>query len=101
MTETPPVTPTDPVDSGQSAPPTPTDQAAAGTQQEVAEQAPLGFADHRTYAMSLYQQPVWVVDAVFATDALDVNQQYTPAQVQGAIDAMMATPDKQFQEETA
>lgn len=100
MTETPPVVVQNPVDGGQGPPPTQTDKDAQATQQEVANQDPLGYADHHTYAMSLYQQPVWVIDAVFSAGQLDPSQQYTQAQVQAAIDQMMSTPDKQFEQPT-
>jgi hypothetical protein len=102
MTETPPVTPDNPTDGGQSAPPTQTDKNAAATQQEVTQQSTAySYADHRTYSNAMYGQPVWVVDAVFSTDALDTNQQYTTATVQAAIDSMMATTDKQYEETEA
>jgi len=90
MTETPP-------ENSPPVPPTQTEKDAQATNQEVQGQAPLGYNDHRTYSMSLYNQPVWVVDAVFSTGQLDPNEQYTPGQVQGAIDQMMATPDKQYE----
>lgn len=102
MTEQqPPVTPDNPVDSGQGTPPTPTEQQAAQTQQEVQIQTPLTPAEHRTYAQALYQQPAFVVDSVFASGKLDPNGTYTQGEVQQAIDQMMMEPDKTFQPEEA
>lgn len=101
MTQTPPVTPEDPVDGGQGAPPTPTDQSAQQTEQEVATQTPLLYADHRTYANALYEQPVWVIDAVFASGYLQPpTDAFTQAQVQSAIESMMAVTDNQFADTT-
>lgn len=100
MTEQPPVIPENPQDSGGDVtPPTPTEQAEAQTQAEVQIQTPLNMNDHVTYAQALYQQPSWVVESVFVSGSLDRTRQYTQAEVQGAIDTMMATPDSTFEQE--
>ena len=100
MTENPPVNPENPQDSGGDVtPPTPTEQSAAETQQQVQTQTPLSASDHIVYANALYQQPSWVVESVFVAGNLDRNQMHTQAEVQGAIDAMMATPDTSFEVE--
>lgn len=100
MSEQPPVTPEDPQDSGDDVtPPTPTEQNAAQTQNEVQVQSPLSMNDHVTYAQALYQQPSWVVESIFVSGSLDRTKQYTQSEVQGAIDAMMATPDTTFEQE--
>ncbi len=60
------------------------------------QQQEFAYSDHRLYSNALYNQPVWVVDAVFGTGGLDQNAKHTPASVQTAIDQMMQQPDKQF-----
>jgi hypothetical protein len=57
------------------------------------------YADHRLYSQAMYQQPVYVVDAVFGPGGLDPNEKHTTATVQSYIDTMMALPDKQFETE--
>lgn len=100
MTEQPPVTPEEPVDNGEDVtPPTQTEKDAEKTaQQTEIASTEYSAADHHTYSMMMYQQPAWVVDAVFASGQLDPNQKHTPGQVQAAIDSMMAASDKQFEE---
>jgi hypothetical protein len=101
MTEQPPVTPENPQDTGAGTPPTPTEQQAAQTQQQTAEVTqPLGYADHVLYAQALYQQPSWVVAAVFTSGKLDQSQTYLPTAVQSAINEMMMVPDTTFTPET-
>lgn len=97
MTEQPPVVPEDPTDDGSGQPPTPTEQQQAETQQQVQTQTPLSASDHEVYAQALYGQPAFVVHAVFSSGKLDPNgPMCTQAQVQAAIDEMMATPDSTF-----
>jgi hypothetical protein len=97
MTEQPPVTTDNPTDGGQGAPPTPTEQQAEQTQQQTTEVTePLGYADHTLYAQALYQQPSWVVAAVFTSGKLDQTQKYLPTAVQSAINEMMMVPDTTF-----
>jgi len=97
MTEQPPVTPENPQDSGAGTPPTPTEQAADATQQQVQQvQQPLSYADHVLYAQALYAQPSWVVSAVFESGSLDPSTTHLQAEVQQAIDVMMRTPDNSF-----
>jgi hypothetical protein len=99
MTEQPPVVPENPQDSGEGPPPTDTDNAEAATQQQVQTQTPLSASDHETYSQALYGQPAFVVNAVFSSGKLDSHgTMYTQAQVQAAIDEMMAEPDKTFAE---
>ncbi len=97
MTQTPPNISDNPQDSGEGPSPTKTEKdAAAAARQTELSSTPLGYADHRLYSMPLYDQPSWVIDAVFASEYLEQDGQYTQAQVQAAIDQMMAVPDKQF-----
>jgi len=55
------------------------------------------YSDHRTYSQAVYNQPVWVVDAVFGPGGLDKNVKHTPATVQTYINQMMQQSDKQFE----
>lgn len=98
MTEQPPVTPENPTDSGGDiTPPTPTEQAADQTAQQTQQaQQSLNYADHVLYAQALYQQPAWVVAAVFQAGHLDQSQMHLQSEVQQAIDQMMMTPDNSF-----
>ena len=93
MTETPEeeevTTPPAPEQQEVIPPPTPPSEIA---------NTELAYADHRTYAQALYQQPVYVVDAVFSTGGLDQSEKHTPNEVSNAIVNMMSQPDKQFEE---
>lgn len=94
MTEQPPVTPTD---TGTQTTTTGTEDQAQGTAGEVQQQTPLTPAEHVTYAKALYDQPGFVVDSVFQSGKLDPKAgPYTQAQVETAINEMMAEPDKSF-----
>lgn len=101
MTEQPPVTPENPEDSGEDlTTPTQTEQGAAKAAQQAAiSSTEYSMADHLTYAQMIYEQPAWVVEAMFQSGTLDPNQKYTPAQVQAAMDQALAQTDKQFVEE--
>jgi len=93
MTEQPPVTPENPQDTGTST----TEQDANATQQQVQQaQQALSYADHVLYAQALYEQPSWVVSAVFESGALDPSTTHLQAEVQQAIDVMMRNPDNSF-----
>jgi hypothetical protein len=97
MTGTPPNISDNPQDSGEGPSPTQVEKdAQAAARQTELTATPLGYADHRLYSMPLYNQPSWVIDAVFASEYLEQDAQYTQSQVQGAIDQMMAVPDNQF-----
>lgn len=100
MTEQPPVTPENPVDSGQGTPPTPTEKEAQATARAVdLASTEFNASDHKTYSMALYNQPSWIIDALFASGQLDAEGTHTQAQVQAALDTMMATPDTSFEVE--
>lgn len=75
------------------------DAAATARQVELAS-TELGYSDHRLYSMPLYEQPSWVIDAVFQSGALDPNGKYTQATVDAAIQTMMAVSDSQFPTDT-
>lgn len=97
--EQPPVNPENPTDSGEDlTPPTQTEEDAARVAQatEIAN-TQYSMADHVTYAQMIYEQPSWVVSAVFESGMLDPNQKYTPGDVTNAIGIMMQTPDGQFE----
>jgi hypothetical protein len=97
MTGTPPNISDNPQDNGEGPSPTQAEKdAQAAARQTELTSTPLGYADHRLYSMPLYNQPAWVIDAVFASEYLEQDAQYTQSQVQGAIDQMMAVPDNQF-----
>jgi hypothetical protein len=101
MTEQPPVTSENPQDSGGDAtPPTQTQKDAEATARAVdLASTQFSASDHKTYSMALYNQPSWIIDALFASGTIDPNATHTQAEVQGALDQMMATPDKSFEVE--
>ena len=101
MTEQPPVTPENPQDSGENVtPPTPTEKEAQAAARAVdLASTEFSASDHKTYSMALYSQPSWIIDALFASGQLDAEGTHTQAQVQAALDTMMATPDKSFEVE--
>jgi hypothetical protein len=101
MTEQPPVTPENPEESGEDlTTPTQTEQdAAKAAQLAEIQSTEYSMSDQLTYAQMIYDQPAWVVEAMFQSGTLDPNQKYTPGQVQAAMDNALQETDKQFVEE--
>jgi hypothetical protein len=89
--------PQEPATPEQSEQPTPTSEPPE-VPPEIQQQE-FAYSDHRLYSQALYNQPVYVVDAIFGPGGLNQNEKHTPANVQTAINQMMQQPDKQFVEE--
>jgi hypothetical protein len=111
MTETPPTMPQpDPTSPGEppvteptapkATPPTTPEAPALQTTGEGADA--LSFADHQAYSQTLYQQPPWIVDAVYQANNLDRNQKYPQGTISSLIDTLMSGQDARYanQEET-
>jgi hypothetical protein len=57
------------------------------------------LADHKLYAQQLYGHPGYLIDSAVEYAKLDPNGKHSRATLEAALKAVLAQPDKRFEEE--